>query len=145
MQDLEETHIDKKDWERGEWDNEPDKKQFIDKDTGLPCLIVRNNGGALCGYVGVDKSHPAFELDYDEVNVDVHGGLTYADKCSSHICHEVEEGEDDNIWWLGFDCSHSGDRSPSYTFSSSYGERYRNVEYVTEEIKGLARQLLTKQ
>lgn len=35
--------------------------------TGLPCLIVRNRFGALCGYVGVAEGHPLFGLSYSEV------------------------------------------------------------------------------
>ena len=31
----------------------------------------------LCGYLGVPKDHPWYGKDYDEVDVEVHGGLTY--------------------------------------------------------------------
>lgn len=40
MQCREYTTKDKSDWPRGEWDNEPDKVQFQDEATGLPCLII---------------------------------------------------------------------------------------------------------
>lgn len=71
-------------WPRGEWDQEPDKKQWTDAATGLPCLIVRNFGGALCGYVGVPPGHPDHGTDYGglDADVDVHGGLTFADACA---------------------------------------------------------------
>lgn len=66
MQTKEYTTVDKSTWERGEWDNEPDKKQWLDEETGLPCLIVRGCiTGALCGYVGVPKGHPAYRYHYD--------------------------------------------------------------------------------
>lgn len=45
--------VDKSGWARGVWDSEPDKIQWQDAETGLPCLIVRGPVGALCGYVGV--------------------------------------------------------------------------------------------
>jgi hypothetical protein len=54
--------IDKTLWPRGEWDDEPDKMQWQDEATGLPCLIVRGPVGALCGYVGVPEGHPCFGL-----------------------------------------------------------------------------------
>src|SRR4051812_17731696 len=109
--------MDKASWGPGAWDNEPDKKQWADPATGLACLIVRNAMGALCGYVGVPKGHPAYGKEYGSVDVDVHGGLTFSDKCSESssecggICHVAPEGEDD-VWWLGFDCAHYMDLVP---------------------------------
>lgn len=50
----------------GPWDAEPDKVQWIDEETGLDCLIVRNRLGALCGYVGVGPDHPYHGIEYNE-------------------------------------------------------------------------------
>jgi hypothetical protein len=58
--------IDKSSWPRGAWDDEPDKKQWQDTATGLPCLIVRNGVGALCGYVGVPRWHPWHGRQYGD-------------------------------------------------------------------------------
>jgi len=33
-----------------EWENEPNRKHFVDEATGLDCLIVRSPTNALCGY-----------------------------------------------------------------------------------------------
>ncbi len=134
--------IDRADWPAGEWDSEPDYLSWTDERTGLPCLIVRNRLGALCGYVAVEPGHPAFEMKYDDVLVDVHGGLTYSDHCHGRICHVPEPGKPDHVWWLGFDCSHSGDLEPfSLARGWSDGGRYRNVSYVKGECASLARQL----
>ena len=148
------TH-DKSEWEDGAWQIEPDKIQYMDEESGFPCLIVRNMSGALCGYVGVSSTHPAFEQDYDDVKVDVHGGLTFADHCTNGndemkaICHTVEHGEDDNVWWLGFDCNHFQDLAPA--MDARYkklqlkmqppGYKYKDIKYVEKETKNLARQL----
>jgi hypothetical protein len=121
MQTMEERNVDKSAWGDGPWQNEPDKKQWVDEETGLPCLIVRNGHGALCGYVGVPNGHPWYGVSYDDVRVEgdewpeVHGGLTFSDKCQEggKICHKVEPGEPDDVWWLGFDCAHSGDMWPA--------------------------------
>ena len=120
--------IDKTGWPPGEWDNEPDKKQWEDKATGLPCLAVRNRMGAWCGYVGVPKGHRFHGMHYDEVHLrneivedpypPAHGGLTFADTCmegapeAEGVCHVPEPGEPDDVWWLGFDCLHGGDLAP---------------------------------
>lgn len=144
------TYIDKTDWPaQGEWNAEPDKKQWLDKTTKLPCLIVRGPSGALCGYIGVPKSHIHYGADYDDIDVDVHGGLTFADKCvevgKEHgICHIVEDGEDDDIWWLGFDCAHWHDFCPQYEtigYSFMADGTYKNIDYVTKGVESLAKQL----
>ena len=155
-------HKDK--WGLGEWANEPDKVQFLDEDTSYPCLIVRNNRGSLCGYVGIDKNHPSYEKEYDDVDVYIHGGLTFSSKCQEKnkefgVCHIEDDGEDDNIWWLGFDCGHYYDMAPwEYGTNNDevikyideampsfnkpfFGSEYRNIDYVKKEIKLLAAQL----
>lgn len=58
METREYRTIDKSAWEVGEWQAEPDKRQWQDEKTKLPCLIVRGPSGALCGYVGVAPGHP---------------------------------------------------------------------------------------
>lgn len=107
METKEYRTVDKSAWPRGEWDDEPDKMQWQDEATKLPCLIVRASSGALCGYVGVSPSHPWYKLDYSDVfpghacndscekdgsyhdyescidgRIEVHGGLTFADMCA---------------------------------------------------------------
>lgn len=149
------TNTDKSAWGPGPWQGEPDKKQWTDQATGLPCLIKRNGGGALCGYVGVPEGHPWYLADYNdpEPYPEVHGGLTYADFCMEEgdqaetICHIPEPGEPDNVWWLGFDCAHLGDLSPAYKqywadagIPMSPRETYKTVAYVMTECASLAKQ-----
>ena len=131
--------VDRTGWRSGPWDSEPDKIQWLDEDTKLPCLIHRNGAGGLCGYVGVSNDHPSFGKGYDDIDVSVHGGLTYADKCQGSICHVVEQGEDDDVWWLGFDCVHFNDAAPGYRFTD--GGVYRDINYVKTEVQSLAKQL----
>ncbi len=57
---------DKSEWGDGPWQNEPDKMQWVDEATGLPCLIVRNRSGALCGYAGVPNTHPWYKKQYND-------------------------------------------------------------------------------
>ena len=138
--------VDRANWPAGEWDNEPDKEQWQDEITGMPCLIVRSEVGHLCGYVGVDSEHPGYQKEYMEVGRDLncHGGLTYSDGCIGWICHEIEEGDAHPVWWFGFDCMHYCDASPSL-FSSKQdwegGATYRDFGYVKKECAYLAKQL----
>ena len=149
--------MDKSAWGPGPWADEPDKIQWQDKATGLPCLIVRNNAGTLCGYVGVAEGHPFYGKSNDEVDVDVHGGLTFAAPCheeadpARHVCHIAGEGEPEHVYWFGFDCAHAFDLCPAYdrfrsaeykaAHSGRWREIYRDVRYVKRQVRQLARQL----
>lgn len=148
-------------WPSGPWDNEPDKVQWPDPATGLPCLAVRSRRGNWCGYVGVTEGHPLFgkhSRELYEANLDVHGGITFADACApdgdeaENICHTPDPGEPDHVWWLGFDCHHFMDFTPhcvveererGYPFTIDEGASYRTLEYVREQCAHLAQQLKT--
>jgi hypothetical protein len=150
--------VDRSGWDRGPWDGEPDKVQWQDRRTGMPCLAVRNKMGNWCGYVGVTQDHPFFGLGYDDekVDVQVHGGLTFSDSCSENdkehgICHRPDPGEPDHVWWLGFDCGHAFDLSPRLVATTLKkcgtwlghfpADVYRDLRYVKRECGRLAKQL----
>ena len=101
------TFLDKSTWPKCEWQEEPDKMQWTDAATGLLCLLVRNNLGALCGYVGVSEGHPLFQMDdsafyWRGIDLDVHGGVNYTSLCQESrpggrsaehaICHIPRAG-----------------------------------------------------
>ena len=142
---------DKTDWLAGPWQEEPDKAQWITA-AGLDGLIVRGPMGALCGYVGVPPSHPAFKVDFETVDVAVHGGLTFANMCvktddEGHgICHTESEAAHPVVWWLGFDCGHAFDVCPQLTrLCREFGDlkgTYRDFPYVLEQVEQLAAQLV---
>lgn len=124
----------------GPWMDEPDRVEF--RHAGFPCILHRGGGGAWCGYVGLPPGHAAHGKVYNDVDVDVHGGLTYADKCGGAICHVPAPGEPDDLWWLGFDCSHYRDLRPVDNDSAfAFDGVYWNVSHVTGETKKLAEQL----
>jgi hypothetical protein len=134
--------VDRTGWPPGPWDNEPDTLVWIDDATGLPCLVRRSYLGALCGYVGIPKGHPAFGKGYDDVDVEVHGGLTFADE----LKNSREEYPDlvDDLWLLGFDCAHLYDLVPGmqqFKNARHTHDFYRDMDYVRGEIARLAQQL----
>jgi len=139
------SFFDKSSWAVGPWQSEPDKAQWTDEGSGLPCLIVRAKGsGSLCGYVGISSTHPFFGKCYSDLDLDVHGGLTFASKCMEDnkeqgVCHIVEMGEDDDVWWFGFDCAHAGDYVPQYGLDDI--SNYRDWAYLRAQCAQLAEQL----
>lgn len=149
-------------WGYGEWVEEPDEVTFYYK--GVKCDIKRcydyeNSplmfGGHLCGYVVVPANHPWNSESYDDLNVCVHGGLTY-----DHI-------KDTRV--IGFDCAHSRDLVPSIEMFSKlpkdafmeeirqltqdlreklpgceflFKKTYKNIAFVEAECKKLVDQML---
>lgn len=116
-------------------------------ESGLRALIVLVGGSHHCGYVAVDKNHALYGVGYDGCgDIDVHGGLTYSSK----------KGDYGDMWWLGFDCAHVGDKmlyenmSPAGAqlsqlmgmFDSGGGD-FRDADYVEKECESLAQQLMS--
>jgi len=140
--------VSKSTWDEGPWQTEPDRKEWRDEATGLPCLIVRSPvTGSLCGYVGVPPDHPWHGKDHDAIDVQVHGGLTFSAPCDKGglICHVPQPGEPADVWWLGFDCAHAFDLMPG--INALLPERhlvdctYRDMAYVERQCAQLAAQV----
>jgi hypothetical protein len=107
----------------GPWRDEPDRLEWRDSATGLPCLIKRGPLGQWCGYVAVAPGHPLHGVDTgampSEVDLATHGGaVTYAGPCQEGaegvgICHVPRPGEPADVWWIGYDCMHAWDLVPA--------------------------------
>ncbi|SLF32685.1 Uncharacterised protein [Mycobacteroides abscessus subsp. bolletii] len=83
--------------------------------------------GAVNGYVRVPEGHPWFGLDYEAIDVEVHGGLTYgAVGIAGH--------------WIGFDTLHGGDiwpGNPGYQPRAPFDVNW-DADMVARETKKLA-------
>ena len=110
-------------------------------------LVVVFNRAFRCGYVGLPKGHEHEKKHYDDIDVDVHGGLTY-----SSIAHDLW-AKDGYHWYLGFDCAHLEDGVDVKTMKE-YGAtdelintwqhldgEVRTKEYVLNELKNIVKQL----
>jgi len=127
---------------------------------GLRCLALRHEEyGHWCGYVGVPRGHAVWGLAYDDLRSatmgwygpSVHGGVTWA----SPRTDPIGWGPGD-WWWFGFDCGHGDDVQPGRDhllathLPPEFGAvrrrlrawgTYRDLAYVQEECRELARQL----
>lgn len=125
---------------KGTWSREPDKLRFSHVE--LPCLIRRGPLWQWCGYVDLPPKHPWHGKEYDDIDAEVHGGLTYA---QSH----------GRRWRIGFDCAHCWDLLPTdadprikafYAAMKAIGGHattYKTVAFATAETKRLAVQART--
>jgi hypothetical protein len=112
---------------------EGDFHEWIDEYSGYLCRIRRVKPySCWCGYVRVPAAHNCSDIDYDDVNVEVHGGLTFGS--NNFPDTRIYDKE---YYWFGFDCGHSGDRIP-YLWEEG---TYRTVDYVKNECRELAKQL----
>lgn len=143
--------LNKASWGDGAWLDEPDKVSWTDEATGYPCIVKRHpQMGHFCGYVAVPEDHPHFGKDYGvPATRRCPSELTFAAPCSKDeddahdICHIVQPGQSDNVWWFGFDCAHGWDiipatQSMSYLRSMFPGASYKDVEWVKNACEQLA-------
>lgn len=102
------------------------------------CEIVRS-ARCLCGYVHLPKGHPLLEAYHTEIDIEVHGGLTYSD-----------EGK------IGFDCGHFDDylfiwmpigenKDCNFVPCGAPSGEYKNYEYVVKELENLVDKIINKE
>jgi|AKVG01.1.fsa_nt_gi hypothetical protein len=97
---------------------------------GYTCVIATIKDDYHCGYIAIPDEHNMAGKDYTEIDVTVHGGLTFGPQNDLHGM-----GEDDDTVWYGFDCAHAGD----HTRSMPGGTNWQS-EDVREELLNLAEQ-----
>ena len=159
---------------------------------GYRCVTIFGHMGWRCGYVGLPKEHPLYRkncgdiLDItfeqmkdtyqekrgilpwvfsctknmeDKVTLDfyfnVHGSITYSNG-------EKDYPVESDLWWLGFDCGHAGDKrdldkileiwgddphirqkvyiDKQYLYDDDY--EIRDLEYVKQECRNLVDQII---
>ena len=103
------------------------------------------------GYVLVPSNHPFYNVDYDNISVHVHGGLTFGQKFNSNRFLEwISKNEIlgdvtienykkfEDYWMIGFDTAHYGD--DIYKCSKEYVIKETNdllEQCLDESIKGI--------
>lgn len=131
--------------DNGPWLDEPDWLEFVAH--GFTCQIRRTPPGFLVGYIVLPLTHPLAGKPYDDVEIKVHGGWTYAE---DHLPNKRAKAQ----WVLGFDCGHANDyaplRPPGFNeirelLSRRFvvpvpapGGEYRTMNYVRSELERAA-------
>lgn len=94
------------------------KKELID----LSLIRLGMSSGWGNGYILLPTDHPFYEMNYDDISVYVHGGLTFSEMFKSeHFLEWIKNREIDgdvtmnnfekfdNYWMIGFDTNHLND------------------------------------
>lgn len=112
------------------------------KHLGFEWAVAHNGMGYRCGYVRVPLGHPWHGKSYNDLDVDVHGGLSFAEP--DEPCDGPGTDAD---WWLGFDCAHAFDAPDPELPLSETGSVFpfglgevRNQAYVEHECRSLCHQ-----
>jgi hypothetical protein len=126
-----------------EWENEPNFLEFIDDSTGYKCFILRRKDwGSLQGFVQIPKEH-SHRLSIKKLKIRAHDWIVpdagryfrYEFKPNLPIDDFTRES-----YLVFFSCSDIDDLLP-YSDKNNPNAKYRNIEYVTNECKKLAKQL----
>ena len=124
---------------------------------GYPCVVLFMPMGYRCGYVGLTEGNQYYYVDYDDIPIDCHGGLTYSD-------NRLFGQDDEHVWWIGYDCGHCFDGYDLEKMEKYFGDdkefvqmfRYtkeykirqaeeygfRTLEYCINECKSIVDQIL---
>ena len=104
---------------------------------GYPAAVVVQPMGHRCGYVQLPPGHKAGELDYNDLDIAVHGGVTYGTYSPEGTI-------------FGFDCGHFTDSPDLNLMDERYKESYlqfpakcgtiRSLEYCIAECETMASQ-----
>jgi hypothetical protein len=123
-------------WGYGEWVEEPDIIIFNYK--GFDCKVIRVAakeifseelsvfGGHFCGYIKIPPEHPFYHKSFDDVDLDIYGGLT------------INAISQDDEHWIAFDCCNCNDVVPSEKIKKFiieiYSEFYKSHKMILADI-----------
>ena len=110
-------------------------------------FYILNLGTHPTAYIEIPKNNKLFNLDYEKIDLDVHGGLTY----SSNKLLIGENTSMENSWFLGWDYAHAGDYMGFYedfnkwninTINSLNDCKKWTTEEIIEECKNAIDQII---
>jgi hypothetical protein len=138
FKDFKDRISDSEQWGKGSWTKEPGEFVRIwAYYKGLPYTLGRNVLGVWLGYVAIRKDMLVYTNNFDWEQLEIHGGITYSDH--AYPLMELPYEDNDQLYWIGFDCGHYGDKVPQRNYIRSILPRG-----MRKELKELEKKLLTK-
>jgi hypothetical protein len=98
---------------------------FVKENTWLGKSLINHGWGN--GHVIISKGHKLHGVHYDNIDVNVHGGLTFSENAKDLNWPEIPESLKDG-WVVGFDTAHYKDTSEKWPKDSVLAETYRLKE-----------------
>lgn len=74
---------------------------------GYNYFIVFTFNGYRCAYVEIPKDSKYYKVDYEELDIDAHGGITF----SEYYPELTGSSNEDDKWYIGWDYGHFSDRT----------------------------------
>ncbi len=71
--------------------------EFYEEYKGYKMFGIFNDMGFRCGYVEIPKEHKLYKAEYEDLDIECHGGLTFSGNYMN------------DKYVVGFDCGHYGD------------------------------------
>lgn len=99
-------------------------------------------GSHPCAYVELPREHKYHGLEYDDIPIECHGGLTYSSNDGIVFPKENENHKDG--FWIGWDYAHLGDYVYNSFYSCLHEEKQWTTEEIFEEVKDVIEQLVMK-
>ncbi|MDE6833340.1 MAG: hypothetical protein K2J39_03695 [Ruminococcus sp.] len=87
---------------------------------------IVSRGFSPCAYVKLPEGHTYYGLDYDDIPVECHGGLTYSD-------YYIDGMPSGSGWWIGWDYGHCCDYS-GFMINENWHDISRYKKWTTTEI-----------
>lgn len=100
-------------------------------------FYILNLGTHPTAYVEIPKENKLYEKDYDEIDIVVHGGLTYSE--------DYLTGIKKNSWFIGWDYAHFGDYiyyQVKLPVDFSMYDKKWTTEEIFEEVKDVINQII---
>lgn len=100
---------------------------------------ILNLGTHPTAYVEIPKNHKFYMSIYDNIDIDVHGGLTYSE---DYLVFDKEKIT--NSWFIGWDYAHYGDfmgYELNYPNEFRTGGKKWTTEEIQEEVYSVCKQL----
>ena len=92
---------------------------------------IINYGTHPCAYVEIPQEHGLYGVDYIDINIDCHGGLTYS------------KFDEDGNYYIGWDYAHYGDYA-GYEMMFPEICRINGKKWTTEEIFEEVKQVINQ-
>lgn len=99
---------------------------------------IMNLGTHPTAYVQIPFDHPYYGKSYDDIDIDVHGGLTYSEDYLN-----LENEKITNCWFIGWDYAHCGDYLGFWlNYSSEFTHSHKwTTKEIREDVMKVCRQL----